>query len=106
MIIDIKYGSRAVKNNHEVSIEDKFLDVSFRSKVKHAIDENAAGLSIKQIPRAGRGGILSAAVTFVLAAGGAVVMWAPLPRAYLMVSFVTGLANWLTATGVGSHPHG
>lgn len=93
MRVDIKYGNRAVKSNDEVSIEDKFLNVSFRSKVKHAIDENAAGLCTKQIPRDGRGSILPAAVTFVLAAGGAVVMWAPLPRAYLMGSFVTGLAN-------------
>lgn len=102
----IKYSSRAVRNTNRVSVEDTFLVVSFRTKVKRALDESATVLGNRRIPGAHRAHILAGVVTFVSTTVVAVVVWAPLPRAHLMVSLVTGMASWLTAAGFGSHPHG
>jgi hypothetical protein len=106
MKIYIKYGSRAVRNTCGVSVEDKYLAIGFKGKVKRTIHESTAALSNRRIPGAHRGRILAVAVTLVAAAAAVMVVWAPLPRAHLMVSLVTSMASCLAAAGFGSHPYG
>jgi hypothetical protein len=105
-----EYRNRTVSNLDRVNIKDKIIVVRLKSKTKGAIVENAAGLDVRQTPRPSRGGIFLAmaacAVAFMSVAAVGVVVWAPLPRAHLMVSLVAGIISWLTAAGFGSHPHG
>jgi hypothetical protein len=86
-----------------VSIKDKIIIVSFKSKGKRAIAASVAGLGVRQTPRARRGGIFPALVACAVAvmsvAAVGVVVWAPIPRAHLMVSLVAGMARWLTSSG-------
>ena len=104
-MIHVEYRNRSVSSTDRVSIKDKVIIVSFKSKGKRAIAASAAGLV-----SARRGGIFPAVVACVVAfmpvAAVGVVVWAPIPRAHLMVSLVAGMASWLTTAGFGSHPHG
>ncbi len=109
-MIRVEYRNRSVSSIDRVSIKDKIVVVSFKRKGKRAITANVAGLGIRQTSRARWGGIFPAvvacAVAFTSVAAVVVVMWAPIPRAHLMVSLVAGIAKCLAAAGFGSHRHG
>ena len=106
----VEYRNQSVSIPGGISIKDKIIDVSFRNKDALAITDGVEGVNVKQILRGRRGKIfpvvMACVVAFMLVAAAGAVMWAPLPRAHLMVSLVTDVTSWLPAAETGAGPHG
>jgi hypothetical protein len=111
-MVHVEYRNQSVTVPGGISIRNKIIDVSFKSKSKdvRAIAESMGGVSVKQVPCGRRGRIfpvvMACVVAFMSVAAAGVVVWAPLPRAHLMVSLVADMAGWIPAAEPGTDPHG
>jgi hypothetical protein len=109
-MVHIKYRNQSVNGPGGISIRNKIIDVSFKSRDVRAITEGAENVSVKHIPCGRRGRIfpvvLACVVAFMPLAATGAVMWGPIPRAHLMVSLVKDMSGWLPAAESGADPHG
>ncbi len=109
-MIRVEYRNQSVSVPSGISIRNKIIDVSFKNKDVHAIAESMESVSVKQVPCGRRGRIfpvvMACVVAFMFVAATGAVVWAPIPRAHLMVSLVKDMTPWLPAAESGADPHG